>query len=211
MMVRTAVRSTTARPSPRVGTAVELLDRTGIIAASLPQRRRTEFETDVEPPAAAMVAEPGVAEPQPKDMDLRPRSVVIHRRAKAWVGAAAGVTLLAIGWLAGGTLANQDSSETALPVDVRQNVAEQPAVPPPAAPPVTPATEVIEVPAKVPAAAQSQHKAVPSTKAQRPVVRSSPEPRVDLPEQTPKTQPTKDIGKQVGDFVKPFFEMMSGR
>jgi hypothetical protein len=211
MMVRTAVRSTTARPSPRVGTAVELLDRTGIIAASLPQRRRTEFETDVEPSAAPKVAESGAAEPQPKDMDLRPRSVVIHRRAKAWVGAAAAVTLLAIGWLAGGTLANQDTSETALPVDVRQNVTEQPVVPPPVAPAVTPATEVIEVPAaKVPVTtAQPPHKTVPTTKPQRPAVRSSPEPRVDLPEETP--EPTEDIGKQVGDFVKPFFDMMSGR
>jgi hypothetical protein len=209
-MVRTAVRGTTARPSPRVGTAVELLDRTGIIAASLPQRRRTEFETDVEPPVAAVVAEP-----QPKDMDLRPRSVVIHRRAKAWVSAAAGVTLLAIGWLAGGTLANQDSSETALPVDVRQNVAEQPAVVPPVAPAVTPATEVIEVPVKAPVTTQQQqppqHKTVPSTKPQRPAVRSTPEPRVDLPEQPSKTEPSEDLGKQVGEFVKPFFDMMSGR
>lgn len=211
-MVRTAVRSTTARPSPRVGTAVELLDRTGIIAASLPQRRRTEFETDVEPPAATMVAEPGAAEPQPKEMDLRPRSVVIHRRAKAWIGAAAAVTLLGIGWLAGGTLANQDTSETALPVDVRQNVTEQPVVPPPVAPPVTPATEVIEVPVVVKApvtTAQPLHKTVPTTKPQRPAVRSSPEPRADLPEESP--EPTEDIGKQVGDLVKPFFEMMSGR
>jgi hypothetical protein len=201
MMVRTALRSTTARPSPRVETAVELLDRTGIVAASLPQRRRTEFESDDESPASEHAVVP---EPQPKDMDLRPRSVVIHRRAKAWIGAAAGVTLLAIGWLAGGTLAGQ-GSETASPVDIRQNVAEQPVVPPPvAAPPVAPATEVIEVPAKTPAV--TRHKTVPSS-----TVRSSPEPRVDLPAAQPKAEPIAEISSQVENLVKPFIKAMSGR
>jgi hypothetical protein len=204
MMVRTALRSTTARPSPRVETAVELLDRTGIVAASLPQRRRTEFESDDELPESEHTVVP---EPQPKDMDLRPRAVVIHRRAKAWIGAAAGVTLLAIGWLVGGSLTNQ-GSETASPVDVRQNVAAQP-VAPASAPPVTPATEVIEVPASTPTV--TPHKTVPLSKSSRPTVRSSPEPRASLPPEPPKAESIGEIRNHIKDLVTPFFAAISER
>jgi hypothetical protein len=139
-------------------------------------------------------------------MDHRPRAVVIHRRTKTWIGAAAGVALLAIGWFAGGTLANQ-RSETAS-VEVRQDVAGQPAVPPPVPPPVAPATVVIDVPAKTPAG--TKHKTVPSSKVLPPVARSTPEPRVDPPAAKPKTVPIGDISNQFADLVKPYLQAKYG-
>jgi hypothetical protein len=74
-MLRTAQRSATRPSSDR--TAVELLDRTGIVAASLPRRRRTGDDAD--PPAEPIYKRPPVC-----DQDLRPKSVVIRRRARTW-------------------------------------------------------------------------------------------------------------------------------
>ncbi|EOD64390.1 hypothetical protein H480_32001, partial [Amycolatopsis vancoresmycina DSM 44592] len=91
-MLRTAPRSATRSSSDR--TAVELLDRTGIVAASLPRRRRTDDET----PAA----EPIYTRPPVCDQDLRPKSVVIRRRTRTWLGGGAAVLLVAAGWLGGG-------------------------------------------------------------------------------------------------------------
>ncbi|MEU4254479.1 hypothetical protein AB0F15_44530, partial [Amycolatopsis sp. NPDC026612] len=91
-MLRTAPRSATRPSGDRA--AVELLDRTGIVAASLPQRRRIDDQV--------LAAEPIYTRPPVCDQDLRPKSVVIRRRARTWLGGGAAVLLVAAGWLAGG-------------------------------------------------------------------------------------------------------------
>jgi hypothetical protein len=194
-MVRTALRGTTARPSLRVAATVELLDRTGIIAASLPQRRRTGLKSDV-----ALAAAPDLSahEPQPPDKDLRPRSVVIHRRATTWIGAAGAVALLAIGWFAGGTFAGE-KADNAAQVEVQQNVVEKPAV----VPPVVSATGTVQVPAEH---SDVTHSPPATSNAQRPAVKAAAEPRVDLPAKptTGKPQPLVDLGKQVAALWAPY-------
>jgi hypothetical protein len=199
VMVRTALRGTTARPSLRVAATVELLDRTGIIAASLPQRRRTELKSD-----GALAATPDLSahEPQPPDKDLRPRSVVIHRRATTWIGAVGAVALLAIGWFAGGTFAGE-KADNAAHVEVQQNVVEKPAVVPPVPPPVVSATGTVQVPAEH---SDVTHSPPATSKAQRPAVTAAAEPRVDLPAKptTGKPQPLVDLGKQVAALWAPY-------
>ncbi|MEV6619476.1 hypothetical protein AB0M71_01055, partial [Amycolatopsis sp. NPDC051114] len=118
-MLRTAQRSAT-RPSG--DTAVELLDRTGIIAASLPQRRRTDDELPE--------LEPIYTRPPVCDQDLRPKSVVIRRRARTWLGSGAAVLLVAVGWLGGGMLSGglfgSAPSDDVAQLDARPAVAEAP-------------------------------------------------------------------------------------
>src|SRR5436190_14652539 len=94
-------------------TAVELLDRTGIVAASLPRRRRTG-ET---PPAAT----PVFTRTPVCDQDLRPKSVVIRRRARLWLGGGAAVLLIALGWVGGGMFGAR--SDVAASVQARPAVA----------------------------------------------------------------------------------------
>jgi hypothetical protein len=208
MMVRAAVRSRTAQPSTRADSAVELLDRTGIIAASLPQRRRTELGSDTASDAVRPTQES-------RDMDHRPQSVVIRRRATVWIGAAAaGVSLLAIGWLAGGTYATQ-SADNASPVGVRKNIADRPVVVPPMLPPVLPPAtaapeEVLKVPVQPPPV--TQQPPVTST-TRRPSAKPSAEPRLDRPTASPRTFKPQlfDLTKQVAGFVMPFVGAMSGR
>ncbi len=92
-MLRTTTRQRGATSSP---SAVELLDRTGIIAASLPQRRRRAGEV---PEPMPIYTRPPVC-----DQDLRPKSVVIRRRVRAWLGSGAAVLLIGLGWVAGAGL-----------------------------------------------------------------------------------------------------------
>lgn len=202
-MVRTALRGTTARSALRGADTAELLDRTGIIAASLPQRRRAELKAGVASAAAAP------DEPHSHDLDLRPRSVVIHRRARTWMGA---VALLAIGWLAGGTFGGAAGgtvggkvADNATQVEVQQNVAEQPVVVPPAPPSVVSvtATGTIQVPAEQPHVIPGQSA---TSKAQRPAVKAPAEPRMDLPVKptTGKLEPLAVLGRQVSDLWSPF-------
>lgn len=179
-MLRTAQRSATRSSSDR--TAVELLDRTGIVAASLPRRRRTDDE-----PAA----EPIYTRPPVCDQDLRPKSVVIRRRARTWLGGGAAVLLVAAGWLAGGlfngglTGANpSDVAEPAPRAAVAEAPAPQPQVPP--APVVTAAPTTVYVPVPVQATPKHvQAQAKPQTKK---TVPEQDEARVDLP--SPKPSPT---------------------
>jgi hypothetical protein len=205
MMVRTAVRSTTAQPLPRAETAVELLDRTGIIAASLPQRRRTECESEAGPMPAH----------ESRAMDHRPRSVVIRRRAKAWIGAAAGVGLLVVGWLAGGTFGPQ-SSDTASPVDVRQGIADRPVTVAPVVPPTAPttATQVLKVPDPRPVVTH-RSPATAKAKPRRAAVAAQPsvEPRVDLQTASSWTRKSQQFAfsEQMKGLVLPLVSAMSGR
>ncbi|ADJ42077.1 hypothetical protein AMES_0249 [Amycolatopsis mediterranei S699] len=183
-MLRTAPRSAT-RPS-RDRAAVELLDRTGIVAASLPRRRRTGGEV----PAV----EPIYTRPPVCDQDLRPKSVVIRRRARTWLGGGAAVLLVGAGWLGGGLftggLFNPAPEHDVAQLDARPAVAAAPAPEPPVAqaPPApavvtaAPETVYVPVPAKpapkqVPAQAQAQAKPQPK----KPVPDEEAEARVDLP------------------------------
>jgi hypothetical protein len=181
-MLRTAPRSAT-RPS-RDRTAVELLDRTGIVAASLPRRRRTDGEV-------ARVEEPIYTRPPVCDQDLRPKSVVIRRRARAWLGGGAAVLLIAAGWLGGGLftggLFNPAPERDVAQLDARPAVAAAPApqpsvAPAPAAPVVTPApkTVYVPVPAK-PAPKQVPAQAQAKPQPKKPVPDEDAEARVDLP------------------------------
>ncbi|SEF30621.1 hypothetical protein SAMN05421837_105305 [Amycolatopsis pretoriensis] len=172
-MLRTAPRSATRSSSDR--TAVELLDRTGIVAASLPRRRRTDDDL----PAA----EPIFTRPPVCDQDLRPKSVVIRRRARTWLGSGAAVLLVAAGWLAGGlatgSLFGSPPADVAQ-LDARPAVAEAPPQAP-QAPVATPApsTVYVPVPAK-PATKNVQAKPQPKKKPAE-----TDEARVDLPSPTP--------------------------
>ncbi|WP_245192962.1 hypothetical protein [Amycolatopsis alba] len=165
----------------------ELLDRTGIIAASLPKRRRSpENEVEPEPaPVRTPVCAPVV------DKDLRPKAVVIHRRARSWLVGGAGAALLAIGWFAG-TFTFQPVDDTALPEQPLPAVAAQPAAPPvtqpaPQAAPVTvyvPVTVKQQVPAPAKKkAAKEQAVALPP---ERP--RQTEQPRTDITAQQKATQ-----------------------
>ncbi len=159
---------------------VELLDRTGIIAASLPKRRRSpENEQEPEPlPVRPPVCEPVV------DKDLRPKAVVIHRRARSWLVGGAGVALLALGWF-GGTFSVPSSvgalPEQPLPAVVTQQPA-QPAVAQPA-PPAAPVTVYVPVTVKKQATAPSKKKP-----AKDQVVAMPP------PQTRPSEQPRSDTG-----------------
>jgi hypothetical protein len=175
-MLRTAHRSATRPSSDR--TAVELLDRTGIVAASLPRRRRTDDDV--------LAPEPIYTRPPVCDQDLRPKSVVIRRRARTWLGGGAAVLLVAAGWLGGGLFtgglfAPAPADDVAQP-DPRPAVAAAPAPEPPSpqAPVVVmppPKTVYVAVPAKpAPNQAQAQAQAKPQPKTTSP----EDEARADL-------------------------------
>ena len=179
-MPRAAQRRTSTEPafSVPVETA-ELLDRTGIIAASLPKRRRSpENEHEPEPmPIREPVCEPVV------DKDLRPKAVVIHRRARSWLVGGAGVALLAIGWFAGtySVPASVDAlPEQPLPaVSTQQPVAPQaPAVQP--APQAAPVTVYVPVTVKPKAPATTKKKPAKEQVVAMPAETKAPEqPRSD--------------------------------
>ncbi|MEV7549265.1 hypothetical protein AB0N89_06540 [Amycolatopsis sp. NPDC089917] len=163
---------------------VELLDRTGIIAASLPKRRRSpENEIEPEPmPVRAPVCEPVV------DKDLRPKAVVIHRRARSWLVGGAGVALLAIGWFAG-TFTLQPVDDTALPERPLPTVATQQVTPPVVQ--ATPPPQAAPVTVYVPVTVKQQ---VPATTKKKP----AKEQAVALPppETRPTEEPRSDISAQ---------------
>ncbi|MEV7093206.1 hypothetical protein AB0M80_10175 [Amycolatopsis sp. NPDC051045] len=190
-MLRTAPRSATRPSSDR--TAVELLDRTGIVAASLPRRRRTDDE--------ALAAAPIYTRPPVCDQDLRPKSVVIRRRARTWLGGGAAVLLVAAGWLGGGLFTGglfaPAPERDVAQLDARPAVAAAPAPEPqPPAPPapvvVTPApkTVYVAVPAK-PAPKQPQAQALPQPK--KAVPDDEAEARVDLPSSTTPPSTTNPV------------------
>ncbi|WP_410664401.1 hypothetical protein [Amycolatopsis sp. lyj-84] len=160
----------------------ELLDRTGIIAASLPKRRRSpENEPVPEPmPVRTPVCDPVV------DKDLRPKAVVIHRRARSWLVGGAGVALLAIGWFAG-TFTLAPVNDTALPEQPLPAVVTQQPTPPvaPPAPQAAPVTVYVPVTVKQQAPATTKRKP-----AREQVVALPPA------ETRPTEQPRSDTGSR---------------
>jgi hypothetical protein len=191
-MVRTSLRNTMACPPARCATTVELLDRTGIIAASLPRRRRSELDAVEDSPAEPQPS-------QPQDQDLRPHNVVIHRRAKGWIGALAAAGLLGIGWLGGG-LSGAPERDNAAPVEVQQNVVERP-VPAPPAPPVEPMPGPVTTEAPV----VVHHQPGTGNKSPRTSAKPLPEARADVPVQQWNRKPRslEGIDKQITAFVQP--------
>ncbi|MDQ7803844.1 hypothetical protein Q5425_08870 [Amycolatopsis sp. A133] len=165
---------------------MELLDRTGIVAASLPRRRRTDAE-------AILVDAPIYTRTPVCDQDLRPKSVVIRRRARTWLGGGAAVLLVAAGWLGGGLFTGglfaSEPERDVAQLDARPAVAAapapatqpQPQPPAPQAPAVVtpaPKTVYVPVPAKpAPKSDQVQAQAKPQQKKDSP----EEEARVDLP------------------------------
>jgi hypothetical protein len=166
-------------------TAVELLDRTGIVAASLPRRRRPVDERP-EP-------EPIFTRPPVCDQDLRPKSVVIRRRARAWLGSGAAAALIGLGWL-GGSLSGSAPADEVAQVDPHPAVVAEPQPQPwsvpqqvQPAPQVPPVTVYVPVPVRpaTPKHAQAQAKPQPKQASSEDV------PRVDLPtSSTPITKVT---------------------
>ncbi|RSN37135.1 hypothetical protein DMC61_03450 [Amycolatopsis sp. WAC 04169] len=195
-MPRAAQRRTPTDAALSVETA-ELLDRTGIIAASLPKRRRSpENEPEPEP----MPVRPPVCEPV-VDKDLRPKAVVIHRRARSWLVGGAGVALLAIGWFAG-TFTFQPVDDTALPEQPLPAVGTQQAAPPvaqPPAPQAAPVTVYVPVTVKQQAPATKKKPARERVVALPPAETRPPEqPRSDLGS---RDKPTQDIRSMMDPVV----------
>jgi hypothetical protein len=209
-MLRTAPRSATRSSSDR--TAVELLDRTGIVAASLPRRRRTDDEV-------ARVEAPIYTRPPVCDQDLRPKSVVIRRRARTWLGGGAAVLLVAAGWLGGGLFTGglfaPAPERDVAQLDARPAVAAAPAAEPqpvPQAPVVVtpaPKTVYVPVPAK-PAPKQVQAQAQAKPQSKKPAPDEEAEARVDLPPSAAPSPATNPVQAWV-DAAESMMQRYGGR
>ncbi|MEV6897830.1 hypothetical protein [Amycolatopsis sp. NPDC051372] len=165
-MLRTAERRAT---SP----ADELLDRTGILAASVPRGRRSPEDTQPIPvvPALLPIAGDGASATVLVPLAPRPR-VVARRRTRGWVAGTAALALLALGWFAGGLFSGSFTGRTttddvAVPADQHELVAPAAPLPAPAstpaapaAPPAAPVTVYVPVPDHKAATPAKQH--VPS-------------------------------------------------
>lgn len=190
--------------------AAELLDRTGIIAASLPKRRRSPENTYEPVPVRTPVCEPVV------DQDLRPKAVVIHRRAKSWLVGGAGAALLAIGWFAGSLTtpspAVEGIAEPSRPAVVNQPIAPQaPAVQ--AAP--QPASVIVYVPVTVKQQAPAPKKRKPApgeeVLALPAEIRPPEQPRVDSDSLRPSTRSPEDLAEDFRQLTEPVAQSMAER
>ncbi|MEC3975726.1 hypothetical protein [Amycolatopsis sp. H20-H5] len=209
-MLRTAAQRRPTGVSPRAATAADLLDRTGIIAASLPQRRRSPEGLGsfgrFDPEATDIF--PVFTTPIP-DLDLRPKSVVIHRRVKSWFAGSVALALLALGWISG-SMFGAAQTEDASRLDARQAVAAQPAPvpvpqPAPAQPAAAPVTIYVPVPAPKPSHTTATPKLQQAPEQQR-TTKPTADPRVDLPAPTTHPQtPAEQAAQQMQDLVGPFF------
>ncbi|MEU4669982.1 hypothetical protein AB0F91_18830 [Amycolatopsis sp. NPDC023774] len=161
-MLRTAERRAT---SP----ADELLDRTGILAASVPRGRRSPEDTQPIPavPALLPIAGDGASASVLAPLAPRPRAVA-RRRTRGWVAGTAALALLALGWLAGGlfsgSFAGRTTDDVAVSTDQHELVAPAPPRPAPAstpaapaAPPAAPVTVYVPVPDHKAATPAKQH------------------------------------------------------
>ncbi|WP_037369020.1 hypothetical protein [Amycolatopsis orientalis] len=199
-MLRLAERRLAA-PADRA--SGELVDRTGIIAASLPREPRPQDEAVAEPSCESTQQIPVIAGCAPAEE--RPRAVASRRRARVWVGSGLAVLLVGLGWLAGGyftgAFPGQPADDALVQAEQRVPVAEQ-QVPAPSTstPPVTqtapPVTVYVPVPSRQ--APARRHNPVHSTtpRAEAPEPSEQAEPRADLETPTPsKTQPRAGINQ----------------
>jgi len=181
-MLRTTPKQRRATSSQ---SAADLLDRTGIIAASLPQRRRRAGEV---PEPTPIYTRPPVC-----DQDLRPKSVVIRRRVRGWLGSGAAVLLIGLGWVAGASMgggALTPHADEIAQVEPSPAVADVPAPQPLPQPvvvqPQAPVTVYVPVP---------QQKTSPKRVQAQPKATSEADvPRVDLPPtSTPQADPVAEM------------------
>ena len=181
-MLRTTPKQRRATSSQ---SAADLLDRTGIIAASLPQRRRRAGEV---PEPTPIYTRPPVC-----DQDLRPKSVVIRRRVRGWLGSGAAVLLIGLGWVAGASMgggALTPHADEIAQVEPSPAVADVPAPQPLPQPvvvqPQAPVTVYVPVP---------QQKTSPKrVQAQAKAKSEADVPRVDLPPtSTPQADPVAEM------------------
>ncbi|MFD8497374.1 hypothetical protein [Amycolatopsis sp. NPDC059657] len=186
-MVRTAPRGMTTVPE------VELLDRTGIVAASLPQRRRTVSGRS---PA-------GGVEQHDKDWDLRPKSVVIQRRIKTWLGTCSAVALVMTGWITGGAFDGPETQTASpVPVEIQERAAEPAPVPVQVEQPPNPGPAPVPV-TKKPVAQKPAAARTPSAKKPPKSTPTTPSPRVDLPAPSKPKDPVEEFMRSyVDQFVK---------
>ncbi|RZQ62011.1 hypothetical protein [Amycolatopsis suaedae] len=157
--------------------AQDVLDRTGIIGASVPPQRAVA---------------PVPAAPRPRGRGTRVTAVLC--------GAAA---LLAIGWVAGGWFAERTGD--AVPTTVVAESAPEPVVRPEPAAPVAPAVAAPTTEAAPkPVRAEQPRKQQPQRKVTTaPKKKTQAEPRSDLPRREVERDP---IAEHVRAWVEPFIE-----
>lgn len=215
-MPRTAPSVATRPSSDRA--AVELPDRTGIVAASLPRRRRTDDELPE-------LTEPIYTRPPVCDQDLRPKSVVIRRRARTWLGGGAAVLLVAVGWVAAWT-----AERRALRAGDRRTTSPRSTRGPPSRPPRRRCPSPSRCPSRSPRSSSRRRR--PSTcrcprrsrlskqvqvqaKAQpkKPSADDTDVPRVDLPSATTPPPSTNAVQEWVdaAESVMQQYQYRSGR
>ncbi|ATY15981.1 hypothetical protein CU254_40560 [Amycolatopsis sp. AA4] len=194
-MLRLAERRLAA-PADRA--SGELVDRTGIIAASLPREPRPQDEAAPETSCESTQQIPVIAGCTPAEE--RPRAVASRRRARVWVGTGLAVILVGLGWLAGGfftgTLPGQPADDAVVQAEQRVPIAEQQIpVPSTITPPVTqtapPVTVYVPVPSRQ--APVKRHNPVRSTapRAAAPETSEQADPRADLDTPAPSKAPAR--------------------
>ncbi|WP_033292156.1 hypothetical protein [Amycolatopsis jejuensis] len=206
-MLRLAER----RPTASDRAAGELVDRTGIIAASLPRGRRSPEDLAVrETSCESTQPIPIVAGCAPAKE--RPRAVAVRRRARAWVGGSAAVILVGLGWLAGGLFTGgflgHPTDDAAAQTDQRVPVTVQQA-PAPAPPPVTetaaPVTVYVPVPAhETPTRRSNPVRPTTPRETSAPAPSKTADPRADLGPDSPGNKQKSSVD----DYLdwKPWFD-----
>ncbi|WP_336157045.1 hypothetical protein [Amycolatopsis sp. VC5-11] len=209
-MLRLAERRLAA-PADRA--AGELVDRTGIIAASLPRGPRLPDEAAPETSCESTQQIPVIAGCAPAEE--RPRAVASRRRARVWVGAGLAVILVGLGWLAGGfftgALPGQPADDAVVQAEQRVPIAEQQIpVPSTITPPVTQTAPPVTVYVPVPShdTPVRRHNPVRSTTPRATSAPDSSEqadPRADLATPAPSKTPARTGIDQFLDW-KPWLD-----
>ncbi|MGW7532061.1 hypothetical protein [Amycolatopsis sp. NPDC054798] len=195
-MLRLAERRLAA-PADRA--SGELVDRTGIIAASLPREQRPADEAAPETSCESTQQIPVIAGCAPAEE--RPRAVASRRRARVWVGAGLAVVLVGLGWLAGGfftgVLPGQPADDAVAQAEQHTPIAEQ-QIPVRAtiAPPVTqtapPVTVYVPVPSRqTPVRRHNPVRSTTPRETTAPAATEQADPRSDLETSTPSKAPAR--------------------
>ncbi|WP_409183832.1 hypothetical protein F9C11_05595 [Amycolatopsis sp. VS8301801F10] len=176
----------------------ELVDRTGIIAASLPREPRPQDEAAPETSCESTQQIPVIAGCAPTEE--RPRAVASRRRARVWVGAGLAVLLVGLGWLAGGfftgTLPGQPADDAVVQAEQRVPIAEQqlPAPSsstPPAPQTAPPVTVYVPVPSRQTPAKRHNPARSTAPRATAPEPADQAAPRADLETPAPSKTPAR--------------------
>ncbi|WP_409461762.1 hypothetical protein [Amycolatopsis sp. GA6-003] len=176
----------------------ELVDRTGIIAASLPREPRPQDEAAPETSCESTQQIPVIAGCAPTEE--RPRAVASRRRARVWVGAGLAVLLVGLGWLAGGfftgTLPGQPADDAVVQAEQRVPIAEQqlpaPSTSTPPAPQTAPPVTVyVPVPSHQTPAKRHNPARSTAPRATAPEPADQAAPRADLDTPAPSKTPAR--------------------